>query len=518
MLPFQFLAQSKRLMNLENWLQDNESASSKTVFDTLNIQLSVVQKSGNKEDEVGVLLHLSAMSIMRLKDFEKAISFANKIREIANKQKTSEFMVDYYNILGEIYYYELMNKDRAIRYYDSAVSYGQQYFPNQTFVRAQSNAALTFMNQKDYKKALAIFHEIRYPELDANPHISQKLYSNMGVAHMHGKQLDSVKYYFQRALDIALTTNSKSDDFKRHLNFGVFYQEIGEFDKAVFHLAKAESLIDCNVLYRYKCLLQESFADLYLTKGDFKKAHEYRKLERIYADSINYFNLSEQAFAYQYKERIKKLEYHNNLLSLENAISERKVLIILLVLISVVSIGFLVFFRQRELKKNAQLLADKEHLERINLEYEKDASERATASKSLVLLEKENLIQTISKRLKKAQDKFSENDRPILTEIISELELSLNNKRWMEFEMRFNKVHPEFLDNLKTDFPNLSPNDKNLCCFLLLNMTSKEISAITHQTVDSINMARIRLRKKLNLTNTKQDLSSFLAQYTIKKS
>ena len=164
MLPFQFLAQSKRLMNLENWLQDNESASSKTVFDTLNIQLSVVQKSGNKEDEVGVLLHLSAMSIMRLKDFEKAISFANKIREIANKQKTSEFMVDYYNIMGEIYYYELMNKDRAIRYYDSAVSYGQQYFPNQTFVRAQSHAALTFMNQKDYKKALAICHEIRYPE------------------------------------------------------------------------------------------------------------------------------------------------------------------------------------------------------------------------------------------------------------------------------------------------------------------------------------------------------------------
>lgn len=509
-------SQSKRMIELENWLQENEAIEVKTVFDTLNSALKESKRTKKKSDEVSVLLHLSAMSIMRIKDFEKAVSYAKKIRDIAQKQQPSIFMVDYYNIMGEIYYYELMNKDKAIAYYDSAVSYGKIHFPKKSFVRAASNSALSFMNAKDFKKALKIFQEIDPKQFESNPHISQKLYSNIGVAYMHGGILDSVQFYFQKALNIALKTKSKSDDFKRHLNFGVFYQEIGNFEKAVFHLSEAEKLIDCNVLYRYKRLLQEAFADLYLSNNDFKKAHDYRKLERIYTDSINFFNLSEQSFSYEYKEKIKKLKFKNDILKLENTVSQRKIEIILLILFTLMTIVFLVFLRQREIKQKAQLKAEKEHLERINLEYEKEASERETASKSLVLLEKENLIQTISKRLKKAQDKFSEKDRPILNEIISELELSMNNKRWIEFETRFNKVHPEFLNKLKIDFPNLSPNDKNLCCFLLLNMTSKEISAITHQSVDSINMARIRLRKKLNLTNTKQDLSSFLAQYTLR--
>ena len=73
------------------------------------------------------------------------------------------------------------------------------------------------------------------------------------------------------------------------------------------------------------------------------------------------------------------------------------------------------------------------------------------------------------------------------------------------------EVHEDFYDALNKKFPDLTPNEKRLCAFLRLNMTTKEISAITHQSVQSINMARFRLRKKMNMEHD-DNLISFLGQ------
>jgi len=44
-----------------------------------------------------------------------------------------------------------------------------------------------------------------------------------------------------------------------------------------------------------------------------------------------------------------------------------------------------------------------------------------------------------------------------------------------------------------------------------LNMSSKEIAAITQQSIKSVEVARARLRKKLNLTNTTSNLVTHLS-------
>jgi len=56
----------------------------------------------------------------------------------------------------------------------------------------------------------------------------------------------------------------------------------------------------------------------------------------------------------------------------------------------------------------------------------------------------------------------------------------------------------------------LTVNEKRLCAFLRLNLTTKEIAAITHQSIKSINMARFRMRKKMNL-ETDVDLVAYLS-------
>ena len=82
---------------------------------------------------------------------------------------------------------------------------------------------------------------------------------------------------------------------------------------------------------------------------------------------------------------------------------------------------------------------------------------------------------------------------------------------WKEFEIRFQEVHSDFYNNLNEKYPDLTPNEKKICAFLRLNMSTKDISAITYQSVRSIDMARFRLRKKIGL-ETDENLVTFLAQ------
>ena len=87
----------------------------------------------------------------------------------------------------------------------------------------------------------------------------------------------------------------------------------------------------------------------------------------------------------------------------------------------------------------------------------------------------------------------------------------LPNSLEQEFEIRFQQVHNSFYDKLNALSPDLSTNERRLCAFLKLSMSTKEISSITGQSPRSIDVARTRLRKKLNLTNNDSSLSDFLS-------
>ena len=105
----------------------------------------------------------------------------------------------------------------------------------------------------------------------------------------------------------------------------------------------------------------------------------------------------------------------------------------------------------------------------------------------------------ISEKLKKANLGEKAENRKILEEIITELESGTSSDTWKEFEVRFQQVHADFYKKLNKQYPDLTPNELRLCAFLRLNMSTKDIAAITYQSLNSIDMARFRLRKKMGL-------------------
>ena len=95
----------------------------------------------------------------------------------------------------------------------------------------------------------------------------------------------------------------------------------------------------------------------------------------------------------------------------------------------------------------------------------------------------------------------SPDGRVILNSVVSMLNDRTNAHLQDEFEISFEKVYPGFYESLTLSIPDISVREKRLCAFLRMNMTTKEIAAITFQTPNAIDVARFRLRKKINVEN-----------------
>jgi DNA-binding response OmpR family regulator/DNA-binding CsgD family transcriptional regulator len=97
--------------------------------------------------------------------------------------------------------------------------------------------------------------------------------------------------------------------------------------------------------------------------------------------------------------------------------------------------------------------------------------------------------------------------------VINSLEFRINDKSnehiWKEFEFCFEKVYHDFYKNLNEKISDLSVREQRLCAFLKMNMSTKEIAAITFQTPNSIDVAKHRLRKKAGLEND-EEFNTFL--------
>lgn len=106
-----------------------------------------------------------------------------------------------------------------------------------------------------------------------------------------------------------------------------------------------------------------------------------------------------------------------------------------------------------------------------------------------------NLISDLEKVHQHTDKKGSE----LIKAIIKRFGINSGENIWQEFETRFENVYETFYKKLSQQFTELTPGDRKLCALLRLNLSSKDIAALTFQNPQSVDMARYRLRKKLNL-------------------
>lgn len=83
---------------------------------------------------------------------------------------------------------------------------------------------------------------------------------------------------------------------------------------------------------------------------------------------------------------------------------------------------------------------------------------------------------------------------------------------WKELDIQISQANSDFFERLSKQFDNLTKGDLRLCALLKMNLRTKEIANLTFRNPESIKVARSRLRKKIGLTHSNIDISSFLNQ------
>ena len=246
-----------------------------------------------------------------------------------------------------------------------------------------------------------------------------------------------------------------------------------------------------------------------------KLSLEYSRVFKTFSDSI----LNEDVI-----KKIAKIELQNEFdqqlkekeleQTRKDALQKRKELVYIMVAAGSF-FGLLVVVLLYLLLKNkvtrVELSEKNLKLEKDTLKKELEYKNKELTTNVMYLLKKNEFILQIVEKLKIAKMGFKVENKIIAEDIIRELESSSSQDTWKEFELRFQEVHSEFYKKLNDQFPDLSPNELKLCAFLRLNMSTKEIATITYLSVNSINIARHRLRKKLNIEHD-ENLIIFLTQ------
>jgi DNA-binding CsgD family transcriptional regulator/cell division protein FtsL len=217
----------------------------------------------------------------------------------------------------------------------------------------------------------------------------------------------------------------------------------------------------------------------------------------------------------------QKLQEDKLLRQKEDLIRQRRETIYLFTIITaclITVVLVMLYALQRGKLKRQHLIAEKDRLlrkslelenEKLNLDLEYKNKELTT---NVIYLAKTNeFIADVAEKLVKRRIYFTRENQKLIDELIRDLQSFSDKNTWREFELRFQEVHINFYTKLLELHPDLSANEKKLCAFLRLNMTTKEISAITYQSLNSITVARSRLRKKLGV-DKEENLITYLEQ------
>lgn len=136
------------------------------------------------------------------------------------------------------------------------------------------------------------------------------------------------------------------------------------------------------------------------------------------------------------------------------------------------------------------------------------------AASTMNIVVKNEFIETIKEELKEVKRKGKNIEtKKALEKLVREIDFTLKlQEDWEQFKRHFDQVHGDFLSRLREEFQNLSPNDQKLCAFLRLNLETKEIANLMGISIRGIEVARYRLRKKLDLQKG-QNLTKFILEY-----
>ena len=498
-------------------------------------------------------ISVSIASQLKNDDWDRALYYLNIAEKSAVNSGSEEVIAKYYNAAGDLFF----SKDAldiALKYYLKAYDYYQNQPSNNTSITLEQNLAVVYGRIKEPEKARGFFRKLySYAEKKHDTVLLAKLLNNLGTSYLNS-QVDSASYFYKRSEKLlkkvpgetylkaylngnlgrvyflkdslqkaekhfTLATNYiEKDTSQRSQSKGwiynsvaTYYEKINQLDSAIVYATKAnKALTESKFSFENQAALQTLYKN-YLEKKDYKNAAEYfQKYDQV-RDSLNIEEKTANVEKIKIEQEYKTKEEIRDLKDGKQRFRNYIILLILLaglLLLGILLVRFRNKLRNTKLEKQLAIAKQKELDSNLQLK------NKELIGKAMVEIHRTEIIEEILQDLKEVKRKAAKKEtQQAIDYIAKRLKRDTNSNIWEEFEMRFEQVHESFYKNLSKKHPDLTSKDKRLCALLKLNLTSKEIAQITGQSSKSIENARTRLRKKLEITHSDVELSAYLSSF-----
>ncbi|MDX9854097.1 MAG: tetratricopeptide repeat protein [Tenuifilaceae bacterium] len=472
-----------------------------------SLDLSKTLENNKKE----AFIHIKLSRLYRVvANYNDAMTHAISALELYGSEKDSTGIPHAYTNIGNVYRY-LKDYNRAIDYYFKALGDGERFLEKRDIASIYNNIGICFKQKKEYDLALN-YYEKSYKIYSSINDLAgtASYYNNSASIYLLQGKNNMAIVNINKALQLRKVIGDKRNEANSFISLGRYYTITKEYDKAIEYFQKGLNIVTKLGLPDKQQDYYKRLSEVYDSMNQPSKALAYYKQYVVTRDSVLDHHKSIEISRLELKYSIEKQNY---LKSTQKEKRDLQIIIYSLTFILLLLVLFIIllYMRKRLMTQkveNIMLIKDNKRIKE-----DLQSKNREIATYSLSAIQKNSVVTTIVERIKNYIPKMSNEGKGKLYDLIKEIEAESNANIWDEFEIRFLQVHPSFYDNITKTFPDLSQNERRLCALLKLDLSTKEISAITGQNPHAINVARTRLRKKLDLVKDTRNLSDFLSHF-----
>ena len=463
--------------------------------------------------------------------FDKALSELFKACTIFEKEDDNIEMANCYNRIGLIY--ERMEEyERSRPYYNKALAQ-LKLSPDKTlYSYVMNNIGMLLQDQMQLDSALIFFDKtlkIKRSLGDSNS-VAGTL-NNIGAVHLSKKNYPEALVFYKKCEQIKRSVGDSSGLFLVSSNIANIYGWLGKLDSVKFYLDKGMSYKVKSSDLSTRKVYHTNYAAYYKAIGDYKKAVIYMDSAKAFQNQIFHNTLATELSKYEALYNLEKKDQEIEKQRIKNKLliekqrrekSERYILILIIVSLTLFIIFFFMIVKSKlNMSRQKQELLEKEKSidatkilqakERQELlEIDLEMKSKKLIGYSTLTLRRQEMMTDLSDRLNNLEHTHKNNPEDLIKDLKNTLKVGENiDEEWENFKIHFEQVNHAFFDQLSSQYPKLTTADHRHCAYIKIGLTTKEIASLLNITPASVQKARVRLKKKLELTQD-QDLYDFI--------
>jgi tetratricopeptide (TPR) repeat protein len=486
-------------------------------------------------------------------DFSASLEYAQGALHVAEKLSVDTMLMKAYLQTGKVCFYTGL-LDKAVTYFNNCLTLAE----NTGNMRLMASGNFNLGGVYNHLGELAKSREYTERSMDQMKEYHRQTgtsmsdyhwltyHINIGLLDLKEKKYESSASHYQTALALADRIDAKPDKSRVLSGYADLLTATGKNDSALL-LLNLQEANDRETGNKYgQNLIRLQMAEIYHKKGmipaalsfyhealiQAKQRNDFLILERTcegLAEVYRKLGLADSALFYvdeQSKHRTasqkgKGLEaarrqelerqFNNREKAFRKVGQREKLLLVIGILLSLgAAVLLMIRYRKKSRLKDLELSLQAEKVKLLNEQL--NLKDKQLATQVMYSLQRNEMISNLVQKFQKLEAESNDVRKEGLGKILKDLEKNGQQDPWNEFEQRFQEVHSGFYERLMAKFPDLTPNERRLCAFLRLDMSTKEISNLTGQSIKAITQARFRLRAKLQIDHPETSLFEVLLQ------